>query len=289
MNEEKFYCVPRNYKVIKELHKSERNFVLLVRDVNGGKAVCKIMQGNHEVYDHLRYLKHPSLPDLFYVDAGESQTVIVEEYIEGVPIDKAGLTTEGIVEKLTELCDVLDFLHKKDVIHRDIKEHHILIPSDGRGIKLIDFDIARIYKEEMCYDTEVRGTRGYASPEHFGFGQTDSRSDIYSLGHTLRSLLEDRDEYPNYSEIVKKCMEVKPADRFESALALKAALQRGTGNGESHILKNVMTKTAKTVAVSAGGSFLGNVLLTMPVPAILSPVVLPIALAFMSERRQVKE
>ena len=57
-------------------------------------------------------------------------------------------------------------------------------------ITIIDFDIARIRKEEADSDTEFLGTVGYASPEQFGFAQTDKRSDIYSLGVLIGDMVK---------------------------------------------------------------------------------------------------
>ena len=61
---------------------------------------------------------------------------------------------------------------------------------DG-GVKLIDFDAARVCKERKETDTVLLGTEGYAPPEQYGFAQTDARSDIYALGITLKALLLD--------------------------------------------------------------------------------------------------
>ena len=61
---------------------------------------------------------------------------------------------------------------------------------DSRGVvKLIDFGIARLFKVGKSMDTQAMGTPGYAAPEQYGRGQTDSRSDIYSLGVLLHQLL----------------------------------------------------------------------------------------------------
>ena len=58
-------------------------------------------------------------------------------------------------------------------------------------MRLIDFDASRSIKEGAGEDTKLLGTKGYAPPEQFGYGQTDARSDLYSLGVTLQELLGD--------------------------------------------------------------------------------------------------
>lgn len=69
-----------------------------------------------------------------------------------------------------------------------LKPDNIMVSNDG-VVKLMDFDIARTYDESKKCDTEHMGTVGYAAPEHFGFGQIDARSDIYSCGVVLNVLL----------------------------------------------------------------------------------------------------
>lgn len=77
--------------------------------------------------------------------------------------------------------------HKKPpVIYRDMKPSNLML--DDGNIKIIDFGIAREYKEENLADTKVLGTKGFASPEAYN-GQTDARSDIFSLGMTMHNLL----------------------------------------------------------------------------------------------------
>jgi serine/threonine-protein kinase len=84
----------------------------------------------------------------------------------------------------------------RPIVFRDLKPANIMINSDSR-IKLIDFGIARFFKEDRQEDTFVYGTPGYAAPEQYGSGQTDVRSDIFSLGATLHYCLTGR----NPSEI----------------------------------------------------------------------------------------
>ena len=74
------------------------------------------------------------------------------------------------------------------VIHNDINTSNIMICDDNR-VKLFDFDISRTYKKEASKNTELFGTEEYASPEHYGYGQSEPRTDIYSLGVTMHRML----------------------------------------------------------------------------------------------------
>ena len=89
---------------------------------------------------------------------------------------------------------MLTYLHGRNppVIFRDLKPANIMLTPQGQ-IKLVDFGIARLFSPGKAGDTLVIGTPGYAPPEQYGKGQTDVRSDIYSLGVVLHTLLTRHD------------------------------------------------------------------------------------------------
>ena len=82
------------------------------------------------------------------------------------------------------------------IVFRDLKPSNIMISRDGK-VKLIDFGIARFFKQEKNADTFVYGTPGYAAPEQYGTSQTDVRSDIFSLGATLHHCVTGRNPSEN--------------------------------------------------------------------------------------------
>src|SRR5262249_15359056 len=71
---------------------------------------------------------------------------------------------------------------------------NVMVTPEGR-VYLIDFGIARLFKEGQSQDTVVLGSPGYAPPEQHGSGQTNPRSDLYALGATLHCCLSNRDPY----------------------------------------------------------------------------------------------
>lgn len=133
------------------------------------------------------------IPHIISIDNQSSHLVTYEEYIKGQSLRDLISNCDYVTETqfrlyLTNLITTLVELHKLNILHKDIKPENIIINNNGAF--LIDFDISRQYKESKQNDTNLLGTKGYASPEQFGFAQTTDKSDIYSLGVTILELLE---------------------------------------------------------------------------------------------------
>ena len=157
----------------------------------------------------LASLDHTNLPRVsdYFTEGGKHYLVM--DYVDGETLEDIlnrtpGFLLEGqVLNWACQLCDVLTYLHSRQpsVIFRDLKPGNIMVDRSG-AVKLIDFGIARLFKPGKTTDTLKMGTMGYAPPEqHAGKGQTDTRSDIYSLGATLHHLLTKRDptQHPPFS------------------------------------------------------------------------------------------
>lgn len=112
------------------------------------------------------------------------------------------------------------------VVHRDLKLSNI-IRTESNSIYIVDFDTARNYEPGQDQDTELLGTKEYAAPEQYGFGQSDARSDIYALGVILNRLLTG--EYPKHKlcegtlqPVVARCIRMDPEARFQTVEELIA-------------------------------------------------------------------
>lgn len=251
------------YEILKLIGKGGMSKVYLAMDQNLNKqwAVKEIEKNardkNNEVViqsamaeaNMMKKLDHPSLPRI--VDIIERQDVIyvMMDYIEGEPLSSI-LNKEGaqpqevVIQWAKELCLVLDYLHTQDppIIYRDMKPANVMLQPNG-NIKLIDFGIAREYKEQNLGDTVSLGTKGYAAPEQFGGrGQTDARTDVYCLGVTLYHLLTGQNPceppyeiYPirywnsqlsgGLETIIQKCTQLNPEDRYQSCAEVLYALE----------------------------------------------------------------
>lgn len=215
------------YEEIKLLKQSEKSTVHLIREKDSGRTLIrKKLSGDrmHFVYSKLQECGHPYLPKLMEVTYADHCTTIIEEYIEGETIGSVELSVKQFASVARELCAVLEFIHEKGIIHRDIKPSNIILAKDGH-IRLIDFDIARIGKEEAEQDTKILGTRGYAPPEQYGFSQTDERADIYALGVTLNqiAMVGEKGIKKRYQKIINRCMNLNPDKRYQSAGQVKRA------------------------------------------------------------------
>jgi len=190
-------------------------------------------------------LSHPSLPRVIDYFTENDRHYLVEEFIKGKPSDEV-LAESGrfdemrIIQWALQVCELLSFLHNNGIIYRDLKPSNIMIDPSER-VYLVDFGIARFFQGTRSKDTVIIGTPGYASPEHYGRGETDARSDIYSFGATLHHMLTGRDpadtpfhfEIPYVinplisaatSSIIMKCLDMDPSRRFQSAAEVKQAL-----------------------------------------------------------------
>lgn len=188
----------------------------------------------------LKRLQHPMLPRIVDIFEDADSIRIVEDFVEGITLEEL-LKREKKVDEaqglqwFRDLCGVLRYLHTQQphpIIYRDMKPSNVMLQPDGT-LKLIDFGIAREYKQESAADTTYIGTKGYAAPEQFGKAQTDARTDIYALGVTMYHLLTGKSPYeppyefvpvrqlvPGLSHgieyILNKCVRPEPADRYQS-------------------------------------------------------------------------
>ncbi len=192
----------------------------------------------------IKQLDHPSLPRIVDIIDEEKVIYVIMDYIEGESLNKVldefGASPQDLViDWAKQLTDALAYLHnhKPAIIYRDMKPANVMLKPDG-NVKLIDFGIAREFKEQNLADTICLGTKGYAAPEQFGGkGQTDSRTDIYCLGVTLYHLVTGHNPaeppyemYPirywnpelsgGLERIIQKCTQLNPIDRYQSCAEL---------------------------------------------------------------------
>ncbi|GAC1616063.1 MAG: hypothetical protein NVS4B7_08560 [Ktedonobacteraceae bacterium] len=148
-------------------------------------------------------LQHSNLPRVYDAFSEQGRSYLVMEYLEGKTLlqilrenDARPIPVVQAVAYALQLGDVLAYLHRQHppIIFRDLKPSNVMVTETGY-IYLIDFGIARLFKEGQQQDTALLGSLGYAPPEQHGIAQTNQRSDLYALGATLHCCLTGKDPY----------------------------------------------------------------------------------------------
>lgn len=206
-------------------------------------------------------LSHPNIVNIYDVGTdiidGQIIQFIIMEYIEGktlkdLIVEKGHLSNEEIVDYGIQIASALSAAHNKHIVHRDIKPQNILITDYG-VVKVTDFGIARISTSAtITYTSSILGTVHYISPEQAKGKFIDHKSDLYSLGivlyematgkvpfdaensvgialkHIQDAVIPPMVENPELTQalndIIMKCLEKEPEDRYKSAGRLARAL-----------------------------------------------------------------
>lgn len=201
--------------------------------------VCK-NRDMTEVYQKMMDIRHPNMVTVYDVVYANNNTYIIEEFVSGKTLyevlqEHGKFSEREVAQMMIDICSGLELLHEcqPPIIHNDIKTSNIMVREDGT-VKLIDFDIARSYKEGAIKNTKLMGTEEYAAPEHFGFGQSEPCTDVYGLGVSMHELLtgvaltnERKMTYKgSLRKIIQRCIEVDREKRYASAKQLRKELER---------------------------------------------------------------
>lgn len=228
---------------------------------NQGDSVIaqKLYELFHREAQILHKLNHPQIPKFFAVFKENNRLFIAQEYIDGKTYwrllqerQKQGeaFSQLEVFRWLQNLLPVLSYLHRQNIVHRDISPDNIMLPRKGGFPVLIDFgvvkqaaphwyEISSINSDGSVEASVSVGKLGYAPYEQIRIGQCSPRSDLYALGVTAvvlltakspnhlidakslewkwRSLVEVE---PAFAKILDTMMAEKPQDRYPSADAV---------------------------------------------------------------------
>ena len=176
-------------------------------------------------YDISCNLQHPYiLTPLRYSEDTPVGPAIVMEYVEGCTLTEfvvKGQPHEVLRRLLAEILDAVDYLHKKGLIHNDLKPDNILVSNIGNHIRIIDFGLSD--KDAEYLIKRLGGTDESSAPEVIEDNPNipfTASSDVWSLGYIIRIMFPSR-----YKGIVRKCRRQKPKDRYPDIVSLEKALR----------------------------------------------------------------
>lgn len=289
------------YEIVRLIGEGGMSRVYLAMDTKLNKqwAVKEIKPSNDSITQEIvreslvtetnmiKRLDHPALPRITDLVNEDGTLYVVMDYIEGESLqrildEQGAQSQDDVIEWGKQLCDALDYLHTRTppIIYRDMKPGNVMLKPDGT-VKIIDFGIAREYREERegtperIDDTTMLGTRGYAAPEQFGgLGQTDARTDVYCLGATLYHLITgknpaeepyvmfpirqiDASLSPGLEKIIAKATQQNPDKRYSSCAEMLYELERYRTVDDAHRKKLKRTWNAFLGVCSAAVLFLG--------------------------------
>jgi serine/threonine protein kinase/Tfp pilus assembly protein PilF len=234
-----------------------------------------------------RKIRHKNVCQMYDLSKEEGSYYITMEFVPGDDlkslIRRMGCLSPGQAISITkQVCDGLAEAHKLGVVHRDLKPHNIMIDQDGSA-RIMDFGIARSIEGKGITGAGVMiGTPDYMSPEQVEGKETDSRSDIYSLGIILYEMVtgqtpfegdtpfiigvKHKSEAPkdpkelatqipdDLSRIILRCLEKEKGRRYRSAGELQSeltALDQGMPTTEKIIPKH-RPLTSREITVTFG-------------------------------------
>src|ERR1700738_15695 len=147
-------------------------------------------------------LRHPNIASVFYLGSTKSSYFYAMELVTGRTLEdiiaaRHPPDVDLALEIAVQVASALAAAHQAGLVHRDIKPANLIVSFDERNrptVKVIDFGLVKV-TAEVSDDSSVSepgvflGTPRYASPEQFGDGGVDIRSDIYALGIVLWEML----------------------------------------------------------------------------------------------------
>lgn len=231
----------KHYKIIETLEDTESGTVLKVQPAEGGRElVLKVMKSEQiedpEKLKHLRReltalstLHHTNIVAFYKIGLMPDGIPFgVMEYVSGKTLrevlnEEGALKPERACSILKQLCDALDYAHKKGILHRDIIPENIILVRDpvtgAEQVKLSNFKVAKFIKRETNTNFSITktgmivGTPGYMSPEQIIGLPIDQRSDIYTCGCLFYEMLTGSNpfEYITTPDLINlQCNEVIP-------------------------------------------------------------------------------
>jgi serine/threonine-protein kinase len=193
----------------------------------------------------LSKLNHPNIQTVHDFSTEDGIDFLVSEYVPGITLSEKlaaqGLALKEILRLGEHLAEGLAAAHEQGIVHRDVKPSNLRITPDGR-LKILDFGVAKLGFDTLATQTltetqSIAGTPLYMAPEQKLGESVDARTDVYSAGLVLQEMatgkppkppetLELAGSSPRLQQIIEKCLEKEPENRYQSARELAVDLRR---------------------------------------------------------------
>ncbi len=254
-----------------------------------------------------REITHRNVVRIYDLGLAEGIKFISMEFIDGKDLtalirESGPLSVEDASLIVEQICLALDAAHAEGVVHRDLKPQNVMLAADGRVV-VMDFGIARsLQSASMTQTGAMMGTPDYMSPEQVKGEAADSRTDIFALGIILFEMLTGalpysgdtpmatmfkrtqekampvRDlmpELPPYvGDIIRRCLEIQPHKRYQSAREVLQDLGAWRGGGTQMTMGPTMMAMRPTT--TAGGKRLKYGLIGGAVLAVVALIAIAI-------------
>ena len=273
--------VDNRYEIKSRIGQGGMSCVFRAEDkILGREVALKVLKeefsGDEEFVEHFKNearaaarLTHPNIVAVYdIVDSGKYHYIAME-LVEGITLKnyiakKGVLTNKETIGIAIQAGEGIAEAHRNGIIHRDIKPQNIIISKDGK-IKVADFGIAKAVSGDTLTNQSVIGSAHYIAPEQAKNGETDLRSDLYSLGITMYEMITGRvpydgdntvnivlahiqnamippqvynhDIYPALNDIILKATKKEPDERYQSAEELIDDLKQAVNNPDGHFVK----------------------------------------------------
>jgi TonB family protein len=197
-----------------------------------------------EVQTLSRLSPHENIPTFYHYHGGGGgeYTYFAMELVQGESLDKkiavgGARRPEEVVPIIRQISTVLDYAHRKGIVHRDIKPGNVLLRPDG-VVKIIDFGIARVGSQNLTATGVRLGTPAYMAPEQIRGEDVGGPADQFSLAVLAYRLLTGRMPFEGQDELVVYNIlhsEPPPPSRLNPALPpeLDGVLQRALKKGQN--------------------------------------------------------
>ncbi len=228
-------------------------------------------------------LNHPNIVGVYDIGEEQGMPYIAMEYVEGWTLSETiaehgPMAIENVVKVVSQVSSALDYAHRKEIVHRDIKPGNIMVDEEFR-CKIMDFGIAKLQNSSLTQTGTFLGTPSYASPEQIMEGNIDHRSDLFSLatvtyelicgqlpfrGKTLSSILykiaheapeavENPAQFgldgPSWNRLFNRAFAKQPDERFQTAKDFSSELTRSvslTSSQKSRIRQLLVDNSTDT-------------------------------------------